>query len=67
MTKDVLETLKATVEKNIKIVQNRIDSEHNKAPQSGATLNLETLRFHHTIMRYAKLLMSIENRLASLK
>ena len=65
MNKDVLEKLKATVEKNIEIIQSRIDVFADK--RSGAGLDVDSIRLHHTLMRYAKLLMTIENRLASLK
>lgn len=61
MNKDALETLKTTVEKNIKSIQAKIE----QGKQPGMT-DVDDLRNHHTLMRYAKLLMTIENRLASL-
>lgn len=62
MNKDILEKLRDTVKKNIETIQSKI--EQGKKP--GMT-DVDDLRNHHTLMRYAKLLMTIENRLASIK
>lgn len=60
MNKDVLENLRDTVQKNIETIQKNI--ERCKSHPPGVD-EKEELRYHHTLMRYAKLLMSIENRL----
>ncbi len=65
MTKDVLEDLKEKVEKNIEFIQGKIEACEKGRPPGVS--EKDEVRNHHTLMRYIKLLMTIENRLSSLK